>query len=77
MITYKRNARSTLQAAYSGSVRIGYVESSATERWIWSLNTIQPGGGRATGITENEEAAKNALLGAWLAWIIAANLRIL
>jgi hypothetical protein len=76
VITYKRNTRSTLQAAYSGSVRIGYVESSASERWLWSLNTIQPGGGRAAGIAESEVLAKDQLAYQWVKWVNAAGLQL-
>ena len=80
MIIYKRNTRGTLQAAYSCSVRIGYIEQSRigseTNRWIWSLNTIQPGGGRATGIEESETLAKNALAYQWTLWLVAAGLRL-
>lgn len=75
-LTFKRNKTTgTLQAAYAGSVRVGYVESSATDRWLWSLNTIQPQGGRASGIAETEETAKAVLTKAWLVWVSAAGLK--
>ena len=74
ILVYKRNPRGTLQAAYAGSVRIGYVESSTPNRWIWSLNTIQPKGGRANGIEETEGESKAALTRAWVAWVSAAGL---
>jgi hypothetical protein len=74
ILTYKRNPHGTLQAAHSGSVRIGYVENTASHRWIWSLNTIQPKGGRASGIEETEESAKDVLHIAWLKWLDAAGL---
>ena len=44
MTIYRQNASGSLQAAYSNAVRIGYIEqSSGHNRWIYSLNTIQPG----------------------------------
>jgi len=78
MLTFKANASKTLHAAHSGSVRVGYIEHSSidADRWIWSLNTIQPKGGRASGIETNEEAAKTALSLAWVAWLIAAGLEV-
>lgn len=75
ILTYKRNTRGTLQAAYCGSVRVGYVESTASERWLWSLNTIQPKGGRASGIEESEHLAKDALEHRWTLWLEAAGLQ--
>lgn len=74
ILTYKRNPSGTLQAAISGSVRVGYVETTAANRWIWSLNTIQPKGGRASGIVETELLAKDALEYQWILWIGAAGL---
>jgi hypothetical protein len=74
VITYKRNKSNTVQAAHSGSVRIGYIDASDEHRWIWSLNMIQPGGGRATGIEENEQAAKQAIADALVKWVNAAGL---
>lgn len=80
MLTFKANAAKTLHAAHSGNVRVGYVEHSRlgteTDRWIWSLNTIQPKGGRASGIETSEEKAKTALGLAWVAWLIAAGLEV-
>jgi len=73
-LTYKKNPMGTLHAAYANSVRIGYVEYSTSNRWIWSLNTIQPKGGRASGIEETEEGAKDVLYLAWLKWLNAAGL---
>jgi hypothetical protein len=78
-LTYKANAGGTLLAAYCGACRIGYVERSRvageSERWIWSLNTIQPKGGRASGIAGSEDAAKTALTGALAVWLDAAALQ--
>jgi hypothetical protein len=75
ILTYKRNPRGTLQAAYAGLVRVGYVEQSIQpDRWIWSLNTIQPKGGRASGIETTEIEAKAVLEDAWAAWVKAAGL---
>jgi len=77
ILNYKRNTRGTLQAAQAGSVRVGYVEQSVQpNRWIWSLNTIQPKGGRASGIEETEHLAKEALERQWIKWIEAAGLSI-
>lgn len=64
----------TMQAAYSNAVRIGYIDRSENDRWLWSLNTIQPKGGRASGIETTEEAAKAALTVAWTEWVSAAGL---
>ena len=75
MITYKSNPRGTVQAALIGAVRVGYVDHSDDKRWIWSLNVIQPGGGRATGITETQEEAKQALSDALVKWVEAAGLQ--
>ena len=75
-LTFKHDKKTgTLQTAFAGSVRVGYVESSATHRWLWSLNTIQPQGGRASGIEESEETAKAVLTQAWLVWVSAAGLK--
>jgi hypothetical protein len=74
ILDYKRNKSGTVQAAHSGTVRVGYVDCSDEYRWIWSLNTIQPGGGRATGISESEVLAKNALERHWVLWLNAAGL---
>lgn len=74
MIIYKRNKMGTVQAAHSGTVRVGYVDCSDEYRWIWSLNMIQPGGGRATGIVESEGEAKQALEAALRKWVDAAGL---
>ena len=77
ILSYKRNTRGTLQAAYSGSVRVGYIEQgNAEHRWIWSLNTIQPKGGRASGIEETEHLAKDQLEHQWVKWLSAAGLKI-
>ena len=74
MITYKSNPRGTVQAAIIGAVRVGYVDHSDDKRWIWSLNMIQPGGGRATGIEQTQEDAKQALSDALVKWVDAADL---
>ena len=77
LLVYKRNKAGTLQAAHSGSVRVGYIEQgNAEHRWLWSLNTIQPLGGRASGIEETEDRAKGMLTAAWVAWISAAGLHL-
>lgn len=76
MLSYRHNASGTLQAAYSSAVRIGYIEQgSGHSRWLWSLNTIQPKGGRASGIVATEAAAKEALADAWATWLTAAGLK--
>lgn len=76
MLTYKSNPKRTTHAAHCGSVRVGYIEvSNSPDRWIWSLNTIQPKGGRASGIVANEAEAKTALETAWAAWLDAAGLK--
>jgi hypothetical protein len=74
ILAYKRNKAGTLQAAYSDSVRVGYIDQSGGHRWIWSLNTIQPQGGRASGIEETEAVAKAALELHWVRWMGAAGL---
>ena len=75
MLTFKSNAAKTTHAAQCGSVRVGYVEAGREpNRWLWSLNTIQPKGGRAAGIVESEEAAKAALQEAWQTWLDNAGL---
>jgi len=73
-LAYKANTAKTMQAAYSNAVRIGYIDRSDDDRWLWSLNTIQPKGGRASGIEETEASAKSALEDAWRAWVRAAGL---
>jgi hypothetical protein len=75
VIIYKSNTAHTLQAAHSGSVRIGYIDRSTSTRWIWSLNMIQPRGGRAHGIEDTEEAAKAALQHALIKWVGDAGLQ--
>jgi hypothetical protein len=74
VITYKRNRLGTLQASHCGEVRVGYIDCSDEYRWIWSLNMIQPGGGRATGIVESEGEAKQAMEAALRKWVDAAGL---
>ena len=76
ILTYKKNRSGTVQAAYCGIVRIGYVDQSGDNRWLWSLNTIQPQGGRATGIAETEVLAKDALEYQWMLWLTAAGLQL-
>lgn len=76
ILTYKQNRMGTVQAAYSGIVRIGYVDRSNDQRWIWSLNTIQPKGGRASGVEETEALAKDALEYQWTLWLTAAGLQL-
>ena len=76
ILVYKSNRTGTVQAAHSGAVRVGYVESTAPDRWIWSLNTIQPKGGRASGIETTEVLAKDALDYQWTLWLTAAGLAI-
>jgi hypothetical protein len=73
-LAYKANQAKTMQAAYSNAVRIGYIDKSDDDRWLWSLNTIQPKGGRASGIEETEASAKAALQDAWTAWVRSAGL---
>ena len=74
LLTYKANASGTQHAAYCGACRIGYIDNTDDERWIWSLNTIQPKGGRASGIVGNEATAKSLLEAALYAWLDAAGL---
>ena len=80
ILTFKGNPSKTLYAAQCGSVRVGYIEHSRigteTDRWIWSLNTIQPKGGRASGIVTSEAEATAALEAAWIAWLDAAGLEV-
>ena len=75
MISYRQNRGGTVQAAYSGTVRIGYIDRADEDRWIWSMNMIQPGGGRATGIEESEREAKQAMTDALVKWVEAAGLK--
>jgi hypothetical protein len=75
MISYRINRGGTVQAAYSGTVRVGYIDRADEHRWIWSLNMIQPGGGRATGIEESERQAKQAMTDALVKWVEAAGLK--
>jgi hypothetical protein len=77
VLTYKKNRSGTVQAAHCGTVRIGYVDQSGDNRWLWSLNTIQPKGGRATGIEETEEKAKATLEHQWMLWLTAAGLQLM
>jgi hypothetical protein len=76
ILEYKRNPRGTVQAAYSGIVRVGYIDKGGDERWLWSLNTIQPKGGRASGIEKTEALAKDALDYQWALWLTAAGLQL-
>jgi hypothetical protein len=57
-VTYKPNTKGNVQAAYSRDIHVGYVERYEEGRWMWCLNMIQPRGGRASGIVENEVDAK-------------------
>ena len=75
MISYRQNRGGTVQAAHSGQVRIGYIDHADENRWIWSLNMIQPGGGRATGIEKSEREAKQAMTDALVKWVEAAGLK--
>jgi len=75
ILTYRPNRSGDRQAAYCGAVRIGYIDRTAPDRWIWSLNTIQPEGGRAADIVTTEEAAKRALAEALVDWLDAAGLQ--
>ena len=77
MINYRSNQAHTLQAAYSGQVRIGYIDRSNDQRWLFSLNTIQPQGGRIHGIKATEQEAKDALWEAWVEWVKAAGLEFI
>jgi hypothetical protein len=73
-LTYKPNRQGNLQAAYCRAVRIGYVECTKPDRWVWTLNMLQPTGGRATGIEDCEADAKRHLTIALAAWVTAAGL---
>lgn len=75
MITYKSNQEGTKHAAYCGSVRIGYIEETGIDRWVWSLNVLNPKGGHATGIVVTGEKARAVLEDAWREWIRAAKLK--
>jgi len=75
VISYRINRGGTVQAAYSGTVRVGYIDRADSDRWIWSLNMIQPGGGRATGIEVSEREAKQAMVDALVKWVEAAGLK--
>jgi hypothetical protein len=75
MISYRLNRGGTVQAAYSGTVRIGYIDRADEGRWIWSMNMILPGGGRATGIEASEPEAKQAMTDALVKWVEAAGLK--
>jgi hypothetical protein len=75
MISYRQNRGGTVQAAYSGTVRVGYIDRADEDRWLWSLNMIQPGGGRANGIAASEAEAKQAMADALVKWVEAAGLR--
>ena len=75
MISYRINRGGTVQAAYSGTVRIGYIDRADEDRWLWSLNMIQPGGGRANGIETSEQKAKQAMTDALVKWVEAAGLK--
>jgi hypothetical protein len=76
ILTYKTNRTGTVQAAYSGIVRVVYVDQSNEGRWLWSLNTIQPKGGRASGIEATEVLAKDKLEYQWVLWLTAAGLQM-
>jgi hypothetical protein len=76
ILDYRRNKAGTVQAAYSGAVRVGYIECSDERRWLWSLNVIRAGGGRDSGIVESEPLAKDAMKRHWTAWLDAAGLAL-
>lgn len=75
-ITYRLNRAGNLQAAYLGSVRVGYVENRpAPRRWIWQTIFVRPEGGGYWGKEASEEDAKDALHAAAVHWTECAELR--
>lgn len=76
MITYRPNRTGTLQAAYLGTVRVGYVEQRALAgAWIWQTIFVRPEGGGYNGKEDNEDSAKDALEKAVRHWLDCANLK--
>ncbi len=75
MLTYRPNRDGSLHAAYLGTVRIGYVERRAYDRWLWQLSLLSPEGGYPRGIVDNEEDASAQLAPHLDRWLNCAKLR--
>lgn len=75
MITYRPNRTGTLQAAYLGTVRVGYVEERASGQWIWQTIFVRPEGGGYNGKEDDETTAKACLERAVRHWMDCARLR--
>ncbi len=79
MITYRANRAGTLQAAYVGTVRVGYVEclnpTFPSPHWRWQLILLRPEGGAYFGKTDTEEDAKDVLLQSFTHWLACAGLQ--
>lgn len=73
-ITYRTNSSGSLQAAYLGAVRIGYIDKKQSD-WIWQLILLRPEGGNYFGRSENEDEAKSCILTSAVHWLDAANLQ--
>ena len=72
----KKNRNGSLVALYCNRVRVGYVQRSdkAADRYVWTLNVMQPEGGVANGICASFDLAKDSADAAFEEWLTAAGL---
>lgn len=71
MLTYKSSRDGSIEAAYLGGCRVGYVTASG----LWWGSLLRPEGGVAMGRQAGDPAAARAALEASVeAWVAAAGL---
>lgn len=82
LLTWKKSNTGNLLAAYRGEVRVGYVCHSKSSRpgskappWTWELSLMKPEGGHYVGRVQSEAEAQEALVLAFKAWMVHAQLR--
>jgi hypothetical protein len=70
LLTWKPSRDGSIEAAYLGACRVGYVTSGG----LWWTSLVRPEGGAAMGRAASQEAARAALAEAVGVWVEAAGL---
>lgn len=73
-LTFRSNRQGSLEAAYLGGCRVGYLQRCATD-WLWNTTLLRPEGSAWYGRGETQESAREQITDAVRQWVAAAGIQ--
>lgn len=74
ILTFRSNRQGSLEAAYLGACRVGYLQRCAAD-WLWHTTLLRPEGSAWAGRAETQEGAREEIAAAVTEWVAAAGLQ--